>query len=115
MMLFNVDVIIYPSPNLDASLVNFCEYERFLGVIIFEKIIKYNKDLSASDVLSLCTTLYILVICVLDGFRSHPLRVHEFMSILSSTHPGTAVGGARAGRWKQWLGPCLDIAKLHFF
>ena len=36
-------------------------------------------------------------------------------TILSSTHPGTAVGGVRAWRWKYWLGPYLFIAKLHIF
>ena len=35
--------------------------------------------------------------------------------ILLSTHPGTAVGGARAWRWKLWLGTYLFIAKLHIF
>ena len=37
----------------------------------------------------------------------------EHDHILSSTHLGTAVGGAHAWRWKYWLGPYLLIAYFY--
>ena len=33
--------------------------------------------------------------------------------ILLSTHPGTAIGGARACRWKHWLTPYLFFVNSH--
>ena len=35
--------------------------------------------------------------------------------ILSSTHPGTAVGGAHACWWKHWLTPCLFYVNSHIW
>ena len=37
------------------------------------------------------------------------LKINRLRPILSSTHPGTAVCGARAWRWKKWLGPICSL------